>query len=202
MTNATAFPLTWPLGRPRTPPQRRKSATFGRADHSGSWTSKKSLSIADARLRLQHELERLGASDIILSTNVELRLDGLPRSNRRLPDDPGAALYFRLNGRDTAMACDKWDRVADNIAAIAKHIDALRGIERWGVGSLEQAFAGFQQLPAPEQWWQVLGVKPDATLEQIDAAWRAKMAEAHPDRGGCEEVAKRLNWARAEGRKQ
>src|SRR5690606_37528542 len=130
--------------------------------------------IADANQRLQAELDRLRAKSVILSTNVELRLDGMPRSDRSPPADPGVALYLRLNGRDTVLACDKWDRVADNIVAIAKHIEALRGQDRWGVGTLEQAFAGYQALPAPEQWWQVLGISEHATADQINAAWRDK----------------------------
>jgi hypothetical protein len=33
--------------------------------------------------------------------------------------------------------------VADNIAAIAAHIDAIRRQDRYGVGTLDQAFAGY-----------------------------------------------------------
>lgn len=41
-----------------------------------------------------------------------------------------------------------------------------------------------------------LGVGPDATPEQINAAWRRLMARAHPDQGGTEGLAARLNAAR------
>ena len=197
-----AYPLSWPRGRPRTPAHLRKRASFAVREDSGrGWSSTKEVSIARARERLQRELDLLGAEREILSTNVELRLDGQPRSDRRVPDDPGVAVYFRLDGRDTALACDRWDRVADNIVAIAKHIEALRGMDRWGVGSREQAFAGYQALPAPEQWWEVLGVPRTASREQVDAAWRERMQTAHPDKGGSTAAAARLNWARDEGRK-
>lgn len=196
-----AYPLSWPVGRPRTPAHLRKRATFNVKEWNGRWDQTKEVSIARARDRLQREIDLLGAKGLILSTNVELRLDGQPRSDRRAPADPGVALYFRLDGRNTALACDKWDRVADNIVAIAKHVEALRGIDRWGVGTREQAFAGYQALPAPEQWWQVLEVGQQATPEQIDAAWRAKMRDAHPDRGGSDQAAARLNWARDEGKR-
>jgi hypothetical protein len=115
----------------------------------------KSVTIAVARERLQREIDLLGGADAILSTNVELRLDGRPRSDRAEPPDAGVAFYFRLNGKPIVLACDKWDRVADNITAIAKHIEAMRGMDRWGVGNKAQAFAGYEALPAPEQWWQV-----------------------------------------------
>lgn len=191
-----AYPLHWPLGRPRT--ASRTSAPFNRKVHNGRWNETKRLTISVARDRLQDELERLRATGIVLSTNVELRLDGSPRSDRSPPADPGVALYFKLKGRDTVLACDRWDSVADNIAAIAKHIEALRGIERWGVGTLEQAFAGYQALPAPEQWWQVLGVGNQATRAEIDAAYRAKARTAHPDTGGSDAAMARLNAARDE----
>jgi hypothetical protein len=47
------------------------------------------------------------------------------------------------------FACDRWDSVADNVQAIRKTIEALRGIERWGTGDMVQrAFAGFVALPS------------------------------------------------------
>lgn len=186
----TPYPLSWPQGRPRA--RFRSDAKFN--------TGGKSLSITAATSRLQDELDRVGAREVMLSSNCERRLDGGLRSDS--PGDPGVALYFKIKGRDTVMACDKWNRVADNIAAIAKHIEALRGQERWGVGSIEQAFMGFQALPAPEQWFEILGVSEHANLTQIEAVYRQKIADAHPDRqGGSDAKAARLNWARDEGRK-
>lgn len=42
----------------------------------------------------------------------------------------------------------------------------------------------------------ILNVRPSATTQEIRAAHRAKMAQAHPDRGGSNEYAARLNAAR------
>ena len=84
----------------------------------------------------------------VVSTNIETRNDGMPRSDRRDPVDPGVAVYFRANDTDYCMPCDKWNRVADNIAAIAGHIEAIRRIERYGVQTLNDAFSGFVALPA------------------------------------------------------
>lgn len=73
--------------------------------------------------------------------------------------DRGAAVYFEMKGKPVSLACDKWNRVEDNIWAIAKHIEALRGQQRWGVGSIEQAFRGYTALPAigessASEWWK------------------------------------------------
>lgn len=181
-------PLSWPTGWPRTASHQRADAAFRSNDRI--------LTVAVAIDRLQCELDRLRARDYILSTNVELRLDGMPRSGQAEPSDPGAAIYFKLNGKDTVLACDKWKRVADNIAALAKHIEALRGMDRWGVGSIAQAFAGYQALPAPEQWWQVLGVGQHAPRAQIQEAYRELARAAHPDQGGSTAAMARLNAAR------
>ena len=164
-----------------------------------SYDTKEALSVSEATKRLMRELDLLGAANEVLSSNVALRLDGLPRSGQGEPADPGVALYFSLFGKDTVLACDKWDRVADNIVAIAKHIEALRGMDRWGVGTLEQAFTGYQALPAPEQWWQVLGVSSGATEAEIKAAYRGLAPKAHPDSGGSDAAMARLNTARDDG---
>jgi hypothetical protein len=43
---------------------------------------------------------------------------------------------------------------------------------------------------------EILGVGPDATRAEIDAAYRRLMLRAHPDRGGTTGLATRLNAAR------
>lgn len=174
-----AFPLQWPAGWPRV--RYRQRASFGTTGRS---TFKQSLTVAEARQRLSDQLDLLRARYTTLSTNLELRLDGAPRSGQPEPADPGVACYFHLEGKPTVLACDKWDRVADNIAAIAKHIEALRGMDRWGVGTAAQAFAGYQSLPAPEQWHIVLGVGVGADRAVVEQAYRAKAKQAHPDAGG------------------
>lgn len=42
----------------------------------------------------------------------------------------------------------------------------------------------------------LLGVGPQATRAEVQAAWRRLMARAHPDQGGTEGLAARLNAAR------
>lgn len=201
------YPLAWPAGWRRTRPADRQRARFSQSsrkwssDGQHSWRAASELSIATATKRLLLELDRLGAANEILSTNLVLRLDGLPRSDAREPQDPGAAVYFQLDGKPRTLACDRWLRVADNIAAIAAHIEAIRAVDRYGVGTLEQAFAGYAALPAGEQWFEVLGVLPTASLEQLDDAYRKLAKAAHPDVGGSHDQMARLNQARETGRR-
>ena len=200
----TAYPLSWPTGYKRTPASQRTRAAFGRVRADSP--RRERLGMVDALDRLFGELRRLCADKIVLSTDVEVRLDGLPYANRRAPSDPGAAVYFTLKSKPTAMACDKWDRVEDNIAALAAHIECLRGIDRYGIGTLEQAFAGYAALPPPDNftWKTMLGFQPDesVTLEAAEAAFRRLANEHHPDRGGSTEQMMQINAAIAAARKE
>lgn len=209
MTDATRYPLSWPFGWKRTPAGQRKvsrfsASSYGTYSSGGSYRRARELTVADARKRLDVELERLRARDVILSTNVELTIYGEPRSGRRPPEDPGVAAYFRLGGKDRVLACDTWTTVAGNIAAIAAHIDCIRGIDRYGVGTLDQAFAGYDALPPPgadnrPPWRNVLGIAVDVrcTAATIQAAYRHKAKELHPDQpGGSHEGMAQLNEAR------
>src|SRR3546814_9529449 len=104
------------------------------------------VTIATALDRLEAELTRLGARGIILSSNLERTLSGAPRSGQADPADPGVAVYFTLKGKDTVLACDRWYRAADNMVAIAKHIEAIRGMDRWGVGRSEEHTSELKSL--------------------------------------------------------
>lgn len=200
MTDVQRFPLQWPVGWKRTPAGSRMPARFGvrRASMPGGYASKQWLSVADALARLQSELRMLGAAGEVLSTNVVLRLDGLPRSGQPAPADPGAAVYFTLKGKPRCLACDRWTRVADNIAAIAAHVEAIRAVDRYGVGTMDQAFAGYAQLQAgPDDWRSVLGLGHDSvTMGDVDEAFKRLARTAHPDAGGTDADMARLNQAR------
>lgn len=152
-----------------------------------------------------HELKLLRAAKIILSTNIPLRGDGLPYATFSTPKDKGVAIYFVFKQKQMVFACDEWDRIEHNVWAIAKTIEALRGIERWGSGDmLERAFTGFAQLPAPsmkKHWREVLGFMGSTTkLEDINLtilkARRDELAmKAHPDHGGDSKRMAEINVA-------
>ena len=36
--------------------------------------------------------------------------------------------------------------------------------------------------PGPPPWWEVLGISPEASVEEIRAAYRSQIAQYHPDK--------------------
>jgi hypothetical protein len=173
MSNIDAYPLFWPHSWPRT--SRPMAARF-------------ETSFASARDNLFYELKMLGAKNIVLSTNVELRRDGLPYAGRK-PEDPAVAVYFEREGQGQCIPCDKWSRVEDNIQAIRKTIEALRGLERWGAKNMvDAAFQGFKALPSSvdntdnRPWWEVLGIPSDSNPVEIKRAYIEQAQRWHPDK--------------------
>jgi hypothetical protein len=203
-----AYPLTWPDGWPRTQPNARIHGRF--STRRNSRLGPQDLSVADGVERVLAELGRLWIhrEDIVISTNLRTRIDGLPRSDQKAPDDRGAAVYWETKTGDRrVMAIDQYLSVADNLAAIAATLEAMRAIERHGGARiLERAFTGFTAIAAPasRHWREVIGVTsavPD--IAAVRAQYRRRAMEAHPDRpGGSHAAMTELNAALAQAERE
>ena len=203
----TRYPLNWPGGWRRTPEAQRRLARFNKkilqpsSTLGGSgWLRASEVTIAEGTKRVLKQLSAFGVleGDAMISTNLKVRLDGLPRSDQREPDDPGVAVYWQRPDDTThkVMAIDRYDRIADNLAAIAATLEAMRAIERHGGAQiLDRAFTGFEALPAPNDFRTVLQLTEKATREQAQARYRQLAKERHPDCGGTEAQMAELNWA-------
>jgi hypothetical protein len=184
MSSPVEYPLHWPEGWPRSRSRRR-------AAFSSKGTA---LTYTRAEERLRNELKLLAGggrySVLIISTNM---------IRERQPSDPGAAVYFQMpDGPMRVMAADIYDRVEDNIGALAATVEAMRAIQRHGGATiLERAFTGFTALPAPKSCWAVLGVPPGSTEALVRDAYR-RAAKALHDRQAPEHQLTDLNVARDE----
>lgn len=192
----SASPLSWPAGWPRTEPGNRTYGRFGKREKSASsnFAMLKDVTVSEGTKRVLGELDRMRAREVIISTNLKLRLDGLPRSDQRAPDDPGVAAYWTdAKGHDRCIAVDRYTTVADNLAAIAATLDAMRAIERHGGAEvMERAFTGFTALEGPSQgdWWDVLGVAKAAPAADVENAYKRLRSKYHPDKFQGHEVGK------------
>lgn len=205
--SVTAFPLCWPEGWRETPGHKRSR---GYQFKEGTGFEKRLVSLDRARRLLSEELARLGASQIVLSSNLPLRQDGAPRADRHRydMDAPGVAVYFVYKGKPMVMAQDAFDNPAANFRSLGLAIEALRALERHGGGSMmERAFAGFTALPPPQgskprrPWWEVLRYPVDPaerellSIAEVRARYNTLAKRLHPDAGGNADDMAELNVA-------
>lgn len=215
------FPLQWPDGWRRTPDNARRSSKFGHKCQG-------QVSLPFAWNFLGLEVGRLGGVNGIITTDLPTNSRGIPYASGRVAD-VGVAVWFVLpdavgTPHERVYACDKWTSVAENMYAIGKSIEAMRGLERWGAAdAVNRAFSGFTALssgsgeeyvgapppppPPPRRTWrEVLGetfaawpeLDRDELYDLAKSRHRKLMKLRHPDVGGTHEQAMELNVALAE----
>jgi hypothetical protein len=179
-----------------------------------TWTQAENLLLA--------ELRHLKARDIVLEIDLPetaIRLDGRPRADPRAAS-PAVRLAFETPGGPLVFATDKFRRASyrwnkgmqpdwqHNVYAIAKGLEALRLVDRYGIVERDQQYTGFKALPAGRampashmtatQAAEVLervaigeesGLLRDRELARIQTdkahareVWREARKVAHPDR--------------------
>lgn len=190
-----SYPLAWPVGWKRT-----SSRTYAKFQVGKPGVNARKLTIRDGQKRVMAELGRMGVreDDVIISTNVKPHIQDSQGSN---VSDPGVAVYWHSRGKpQRVLSVDRYNTVADNLAALAATLEAMRAIERHGGAVvMDRAFEGFTALPPPTRerdWWDVLEVRRDASIDAIKAAHRRLLQDHHPDRGGSHERMAEINRAR------
>jgi hypothetical protein len=182
------------VGWPGQMTMRRKRAPF-----KASYSSTLQL--------LDRELRALGAERVVVQAALperDIRLDGLPRNDAR-PAHPGIIISFESRHGPLSYPCDTYDRLEDNIRAIALSLEYLRAVNRYGVTKHGEQYRGWTALPAPprkmtrEEALEVLSPYADLEVPQAersrDAYRRAAMA-THPDRGGNVDAFNRVQQAK------
>lgn len=182
-----AYPLSWPPGWPRQGGRESDSRFKG---PTYQW---------DRVYRgLKEELRRIGATNIVISTNQPLRNDGFPYAQQRNISDVGVAVYFTRNGKSLVMAQDKFWSIIGNMRSLTMAIEGLRQMERHGGAvMLERAFDGFAALPPPEDCWAILGLNPkgpNITRELVIGMFR-RMARENMNGGDMDRLVKARDQA-------
>jgi hypothetical protein len=187
-----AFPLQWPGGWPRAKWRENDGRFHGRG-----------FTMGRVRDDLINELRLLGATGIVVSSNVPVKADGLLYADNKRLDDPGIAVYFKFKNKQMVMARDGFVSVTGNLRSLALAIEGLRQLERHG-GSvmLERAFEGFLAIAPPgwmKPWSEVFGVKGDWAGDIADL-YREKARTRHTDAGGSDTLMAELNVAYKQAR--
>ena len=117
--------------------------------------------------------------------------------------DRTVKLTYNKHGKTVTLVMGKQDRAVDNLRVLFLAVEAMRLNERRGISDvLESAYL---QLAAPKQVkdpYELLEIRPDASLEVAEAVYKAKVRNIHPDRGGSTEHMKIFNKAIEEIRKK
>lgn len=203
------YPLSWPPNIART--RWREQSAF---DKKRGFTA--------ARDGVYKQLDMMHTSHVVITSNLPLRANGVPYSaGPGAISDPGIAVWWVKKGTEHAIACDRWSTCVENMRAIEKTLEAIRGIARWGTAEMvDRAFAGFAALPAgsgaefgvadvapkPKTWRELFGVNiapwnelpPQDLLAIVKSRYRDMIKQAHPDLGGKAEDTVTLNAALAE----
>lgn len=169
-------------------------------------------SYSDTLDLLDRELRMLRATVTVVQLAVnegQLRRDGKLRA-QVYPDHPGVILSFQTKAGSFRYAADRFTHWHDNLRAIALGLEALRKIERYGIGSGTEQYTGYLQLEAVGRPMTIdeaaafIGkhgaYDPDAVLihwPYEGIYYRTCARKLHPDTpGGDADLFKRLQEAK------
>jgi len=194
MLNAQFRPLeNWP-----------GKTTIGRKDATFRATYPQTLDLLDT------ELDKIRAKEIVIQveglTLEYIRNDGWPRSGNWANGygGPGVIVSFESPKGAISMPCDTFRDWQDNLRAIAKSLEALRMVDRYGVTKGNEQYRGWAKLEAPkngkmtrEQAGRLIedlcgdinrGHVVSMTVDEIRLHVKHAMVKNHPDRGGSHEI--------------
>lgn len=205
-----SYPLNWPANTPRA-----------RVRHHGRYTTdtgryRREVTMAEAQTRLFNALDKFnnqGRGRVVdlsrceLRTMIQVRKDGkgFIKGDERRPPDVGVVVRFKIEKNPIPLPIDCYTDIAQNIAASAAAVDALRTLWRVDAGIFLAAASGLAGLPPPmamANWRGILGYPQDVTPTYDEARKRyKKMASAaHSDKGGNDNVMADLNRAIADAK--
>jgi hypothetical protein len=150
---------------------------------------------------------RKTSADVRQDVRAEFRRWGMsPDEYEIWPKEPdgGAQVDFWRDGKKQTIRCKKARDFAGNLFALWRVIEALRLAQQRGILDT-LVMAGLAMLPAGAikiDPYELLGVRSDATMSVIEAAFRARARDLHPDKGGDNEQMKALNEAHEQIRRE
>lgn len=143
---------------------------------------------------LESEIAKLGADFYVIELALhesDIRIDGRPRA-RAIPRHPGAIVSFESKHGPLRYGTDAFPRWQSNVRAIALGLEALRRVDRYGIGKRGEQYVGWKQLGAGD------GDKAQRGRELIaeHGGETAALKATHPDHGGDREDFEAVQAAR------
>lgn len=160
---------------------------------------------------LEREIHMLSGKNVEIAVDVDerhLRNDGQLRADAR-PRTPAVIVSFDARKERLAFPCDTFTFWQENVDAIARALEALRMVDRYGVQTGKQ-YTGFKAIPASTEAtfttqaaaefiqgltsvnvFEIMRVRDSAK-----SALRIAAAKAHPDSGGSSDQFNRVQLAK------
>jgi hypothetical protein len=138
----------------------------------------------DTLAKLEQEIEAKGGSDVVIGIvcdESQISLSGsLKAGGRTAVRHPGAEVSFELeSGQRITFHTDAYATLTHNLRAVAMGLEALRAVDRYGITSGGEQYAGFAQLSpgGPDSDRGRLLVEAHGTIAKA-------LKATHPDHGG------------------
>lgn len=178
--------------------------TWLRPDPARQWTPFDSTWSKTLTL-LEREVTALAGEHLVIGVDIteqDLRLDGTLRARARA-ETPAVEVAFTSKHGPMLYRCDRYrSRWASqgpdwqqNVRAIAKTLEALRAVDRYGAADSGEQYRGYRQIAATatveaqcprKQLAKIAGIELTDETDKVLIA-NARRA-AHPDRGGSAEA--------------
>lgn len=147
---------------------------------------------------LEREVRMLGARRVVVElaiSEADLRNDGQPYANTR-PRHPGVTVAFDSKHGSLKYTADRFATWQENLRAIALGLEALRKVDRYGMTSRGEQYAGWKALPSGS-----MDGSADRGREFIarHGGVAAALKAAHPDHGGTDADFRDVQAARETG---
>jgi hypothetical protein len=132
---------------------------------------------------LEREAKMLGAKRVVVELalrEADLRLDGKPYAGTKT-DHPGVTIALDSRHGALKYTADKFATWQENLRAIALGLEALRKVDRYGMTSRGEQYAGWKALssgrgdPNPARGRELIAMYGSA---------KAALHATHPDHGG------------------
>jgi hypothetical protein len=155
----------------------RPPCAYNRSQFSASF----STTVAE----LTDELRHMQAKNVIIELDLDekqIRLDGMPRADARI-GSPAVVISFQSKHGDLRYATGEFDRWQDNVRAIARSLNALRAVDRYGVSKRGEQYRGWKALPPSSDPADNIATPEQARkfLDEHGGSFEQAAKRLHPD---------------------
>jgi hypothetical protein len=133
---------------------------------------------------LERECRMLGARTVVVELAIQesdLRNDGQPYAGTK-PRHPGVTVAFESKHGPLKYTADRFATWTENLRAITLGLEALRKVDRYGMTSRGEQYAGWKALPAGDSPDVERGRELIREYGNVTAA----LKRTHPDTSGYE----------------